>query len=96
MSEGAEPEAIRLAVPPHVTPEGVYVNGCAAWDTRVDIIIDFFCGPVAPDDDSQVLVSRIRLAPQTAEALLHNLNDAMERHVAMNDLPTVPPSGEQE
>ena len=50
---------------------------------------------MAPDDSSQVLVSRIRLAPQTAEALLRNLDGAMRQHVAMNDLPVTPPEGEQ-
>lgn len=84
-----------LAVPPHVTPDGVYANGCGAWSTQADLVIDFLCGPMAPDDPSQVLVSRIRLAPQTAEALLRNLDEAMRQHVAMNDLPVTPPGGEQ-
>ena len=63
--------------------------GCVAWSTRVDIIVDFLCGSLTPNDDGQVLVERIRLAPQVADGLLRNLENAMSQHMKLEDLPVV-------
>lgn len=74
-------------MPPEVSPAGVYANGLNLWGTPIDFTVDFLAGPLSPDDSSQLVVARVRLAPQTVARLHAALGGALDEHIRLQDLP---------
>ena len=81
---------------PDVNPAGAYANGFGVWGTPIDFTIDFLAGPFAPDDSSQIVVARVRLAPQTVAGLHEALGNALDEHIRSQDLSGVHPDTTEE
>ncbi|MDE0669017.1 MAG: DUF3467 domain-containing protein [bacterium] len=85
-----------VILPPDVNPAGVYANGFGVWGTPIDFTVDFVAGPFAPDDSSQIVVARVRLAPQTVAGLHEALGKALDEHIRSQDLSGVHPDATEE
>lgn len=91
-SEGGTP----VILPPDVSPAGVYANGFSVWGTPIDFTVDFLAGPFAPDDASQFVVARVRLAPQTVAGLHEALGNALDEHIRSRDHSGIHPDATEE
>ncbi len=62
-----------------VLPVGVYANGAVAWSNPHDLVIDFFVGPMSPNDPQVTVVARMRLSPAVAQDLISVLTRQIEK-----------------
>lgn len=94
--DGTPEDGTAIVLLPDVNPAGVYANGFGVWGTPIDFTVDFLAGPFAPDDSSQIVVARVRLAPQTVAGLHEALGNALDEHIRSQDLSGVHPDTTEE
>lgn len=76
---GEDGTGLNLALAHNVSPVGVYANGAVAWSNASDLVIDFFVGPMAPNDPEVTVVARLRLPPAMGEEFIAILTRAFKQ-----------------
>lgn len=74
---GEDGAALNLVFANDVSTVGTYANGALVWTNSSDTVIDFFVGPVSPNDQQATVVARLRLPPPMAQEFAAIL----DRHV---------------
>ena len=64
---GEDGTDLNLALADDVSPVGVYANGAVVWSNPSELVIDFFVGPMSPNDPQVTVVARMRLPPTVTE-----------------------------
>ena len=76
-AEEASDETLTIFFDQGLSAAGVYANGAVAWSGPHELTLDFYAGPVHPDNSQAIIVARIRLttavAAQLADSLLQEL-----------------------
>lgn len=76
---GEDGTDLNLALANNVSPVGVYANGAVVWSNASDLVIDFFVGPMSPNDPDVMVVARLRLPPTMGEEFIAILTREFKR-----------------